>query len=83
MALELDKDTVIKWRQFTGTKHFDEGIAFLRSQHAPKRTGTDIPAMIEHAAKWSAYMEALDDLTDVICHVENKQKDLDEGPLER
>jgi hypothetical protein len=81
MARELSKDTIMVWRQFTTKEAFHDGINYLRRECAPKRVGNDVPAMIEHAAKWSAYQEALDDLVDVLTNIPKAEKSIDEPNL--
>lgn len=69
------------WRQFSAKEAFLDGIQFLRRDCAPKKTGTDIAALIEHTHKWQGYQEALDDITDILTNIPKTEKTLDEAPL--
>lgn len=81
MVKELSNKTIMAWRQFSATEAFEEGVQYLRREGAPKRKGTDVPAMLEHASAWGAYQEALDDLSDMLTQVPKVEKSLDEPPL--
>lgn len=77
---ELDRKTVVAWRAFAATPHFQKGIDWLR-HNKHESEGTSDLQLIRAAAKWRGYMDALDDIQDKLTALPQKDDSLDEAPL--
>lgn len=82
MAEELSKKVVMSWRAFTATPEFTTGINHLKESHAPSVKGKTALELMEAGLKWGAYFEALNDITDVLCKVEQETESIEDKGLE-
>jgi len=78
---ELPKNVPIAWRRFAGSSEFDTGVNFLLRHHAPRASGKTVGEITEAALKWAGYVEALDDLTRILCEVKAKEVSIDQPGL--
>lgn len=72
----------MSWRTFTATPEFKTGIDYLKEIHAPSVKGKTALELMEAGLKWGAYIEALNDITDVLCKIEQAQDSIEEKGLE-
>lgn len=80
LTQELPRKTIMAWRDFAGTYEFIQGIDWLR--HNRKRaSGTTPTELIESAVGWSNYMDALDDVQDVLTELPKPAANLEEPGL--
>lgn len=77
---ELDRKTILAWRTWAASPHFQKGLDWLR--HNRKRASGSTPAeLIDSAIGWSNYMDAVDDVQDRLTALPAKDDSLDEAPL--
>ena len=60
------------WRTMSADPNFELGLQHLRRDHAPSTSGDTVEALLQGGAKWKAYHEAIDHLTDVLTKLETK-----------
>lgn len=60
------------WRTMSADPNFELGLQHLRRVHAPSTSGDTVEDLLQGGAKWKAYHEALDDLTDELTKLETK-----------
>jgi hypothetical protein len=82
MAEQLPRDVVIKWRAFAATPEFTTGINYLKETQAPSVKGKSPQELMEAGLKWGAYFEALNDIMDVLCKIEQAPDSLEDKGLE-
>ncbi len=82
MASELSKETVMAWRAFAQTKAFADGIQHLQEERKISVKGKDATALIQEGLTWGSYMEALQDLTDVLSNIPKAEKSAEDSGLE-
>ncbi len=71
------------WRQFTRTKEFEAGITHLLVERKLSVRGKDGGSIIQEGLQWGAYVEALQDLTDVLSHIQKAEKSTEDDGLEK
>lgn len=82
MADELSKKTIMAWRAFTATNEFRAGIEHLKEEAAPKVTGKTPVELLDTAMKWGAYIEALNDLTKILCEIPKAEESAEDSGLQ-
>ena len=78
---ELDRKTVIAFRNWAQTPEFQKGLDWLRHNRAPAATGSNEIELLKAALSWGAYMKALEDVQDVLTALPEKQDSPDEPSI--
>jgi hypothetical protein len=78
---ELPPKVIAAWRKFLGTTEGQFGLDWVRRNCQRERGETDIQ-IVRAAAKYQAYMDAVDDIEERLTALPVSQASLEEGPLE-
>lgn len=78
---ELDRKTVIAWRNFAATDHFINGLDWLRHNKAPAASGSNEIELLKAALAWGSYMKALEDVQDVLTALPEQKESSDEPSI--
>lgn len=78
---ELDRKTIIAWRNFAASPAFQLGIDWLRHNKAPTATGSNEVELLKSALSWGAYMKALEDVQDVLTALPEQRESSDEPSI--
>lgn len=70
------------WRAFTATPEFRQGVDFLKENQSPKVAGKTSLELMETALKWGAYIEALNDITEILCEIQKPSDSAEDAGLE-
>ena len=78
----LSKDVTQAWRRHIGSPQGQFGIDWLRQNRAPSATGASSAEMLEAALRWRGYMDALNDIEDILTETKQAPVSLEGPPLE-
>lgn len=78
---ELDRKTVIAFRNWAQTPEFQKGLDWLRHNKAPACSGATEVELLKSALAWGAYMKAIEDVQDVLTALPDKQESSEEPSI--
>lgn len=80
--VELERKTVLAWRNFLQTNEAQAGLDYLRRVRRPSIDRSTQAAMMESTIGQGFYLCALEDIEDVLTAIPKVEKPLDEPPME-
>jgi hypothetical protein len=77
----LPKEIVMAWRRHLGTSEGQYGVDWLRHNYRRNTEPATDALMIREAARWQGYMDALDDVQDLLTRLPQSPRSLEEPSI--